>query len=328
MQSARSQWIGIRLACCLAVLSLAAEAREPYRETVGRNGWFIFGRTAKPTPAEQWAYAEQLEEAGRTKVAAKQYLRLVARWPQAPEAGPAQYRYARWVDGRGKRLRAFDEYQRLFDRFTGQFPYDEVLGRQFQIAHELMQKKKGRFFFIPGFAAPERAIPLFEKIIANGPGGEKAPEAQFLIGRAHELGKEYGEAIAAYLTAQNRYPDSTLAEEAGFNAAMCYYRLARENPTDEQLQENAWAALSVFLSRYPASDKRPQAESRRNELYDHRARLAYHRAYFYDRIARRPEAALICYRAFLRQFASSEQAAEAIDRVQVLAKKGEGSHDP
>jgi tetratricopeptide (TPR) repeat protein len=327
MKSARSLWIGIGLACSLAVLS-PAEAREPYRETVGRKGWFIFGRTAKPTPAEQWAYAESLEEAGRVGAAAKQYYRLVARWPQAPEAGPAQYRYARWVDGRGKLLRAFDEYQRLFDRFTGQFPYDEVLGRQFQIAQSLMQKKKGRFLFIPGFAAPERAIPLFEKIIANGPGWEKAPEAQFLIGRAHELGKEYEEAIAAYLTAQNRYPDSALAEESGFHAALCYYRLALENPTDEQLQENAWAALSVFVSRYPASDRRPQAESHRNELYDHRAGLAYLRAYFYDRIARRPEAALICYRAFLRQFPSSERAAEAIDRVQVLAKKGEGSHDP
>ena len=31
------------------------------------------------------------------------------------------------MDGRGKLLRAFDEYQRLFDRFSGQFPFDEVL---------------------------------------------------------------------------------------------------------------------------------------------------------------------------------------------------------
>jgi outer membrane protein assembly factor BamD (BamD/ComL family) len=328
MQSAWPKWIGFGLACGLAALALPTDAREPYRETVGKKGWFIFGRTAKPTASEQWAYAEQLEQAGRTGAAARQYLRLITRWPQAPEAGPAQYRYAQWVDHKGKLLRAFDEYQRLFDRFTGQFPYHDVMARQFQIADELMHKKKGRFLFLPGFAAPERAIPLFEKIIANGPGGEKAPEAQFLIGRAHEMAREYEEAISAYLTTQNRYPDSATAEESGFNAAMCYYRLTLENPNDEQLLENAWAALSVFLSRYPASDKCLDAETHRFDLYSRRADLAYRRAYFYDRIARRSEAALIAYRAFLKQFPSSEWAAEAHGRVQVLAEKVEGSHDP
>ncbi|HRZ11210.1 MAG TPA: outer membrane protein assembly factor BamD [Kiritimatiellia bacterium] len=327
MQSRFLKCARLTLACAIAALALAANAEKPYHETVGKKGWWFFGKTAKPTAAEQWAYADGLEQAGRASKAAKQYYRLVVRWPQAPEAGPAQLRYARWMDGRGKLLHAFDEYQRLFDRFNGQFPFDEVLDRQFEIAEKLMTTKKGRLLFFPGFAAPERAIPLFEKIIANAPGSEKAARAQLLIGRAHELGRIYEEAIASYLTTLNRYPGTAMAEEAGFHAAKCYYRLALENANDEQLMENAWAAASVFVTRYPKSEYALEAEVYRAELYDRRAMLAFRRADFYDRIAKRPEAALLAYRAFLKQFPSSDQVETARTRVEALEKKVEASHD-
>ncbi|MBP7568682.1 MAG: outer membrane protein assembly factor BamD [Acidobacteria bacterium] len=327
MQSAFVRRVRLGMAIGLAVCALSARAEKPYHETVEKKGWFIFGRTAKPTAAEQWAYAQQLEQAGRANKAAKQYYRLIVRWPQAPEAGPAQYRYAQWMDRRGKLLHAFDEYQRLFDRFNGQFPFEEVLNRQFEIAEEVMTTKKGRFLFLPGFAAPERAIPLFEKIIANAPGSEKAARAQLLVGRAHELGKTYEDAIAAYLTTLNRYPGSAMAEEAGFHAAKCYYRLALENPNDEQLMENAWAAVAVFLTRYPGSDNALEAEVYRADLYDRRSELAFRRADFYDRISRRPEAALLAYRAFLKQFPSSKRVDQARSRVEALEAKLESTHD-
>ena len=327
MQSSRWRAIQIGLVCGILAHPLPSAAREAYRETVGKKGWFLFSQPAKATAAEQWDYALQLEQAGKAKAAAKQYYRLVARWPQAPEAGLAQHRYAQWMDRRDKPLHAFDEYQRLFDRFMGQFPYDEVLTRQFEIASDVMQRKKGRFLFMPGFAAPERAIPLFEKIIANGPGGTRAPEAQFLIGRAHEMGKMYEEAIAAYLTTLNRYPASARAEEAGFRAAFCYYRLTAENPNDEQLLESAWAAFSVFLARYPAGERAKEAEAYRAELLNRRAEMVYRRAYFYDHISHRPEAALVAYRAFLKQFPSSKWADEVRERVDVLAPQVEVPHE-
>lgn len=327
MQSPFLKGARFGLAFAVTFLALAARAEKPYHETVGKKGWWFFGKTARPTAAEQWAYADELDQAGRAGKAAKQYYRLVARWPQAPEAGPAQLRYARWIDGRGKLLHAFDEYQRLFDRFNGQFPFDEVLNRQFEIAEKLMTTKKGHFLVFPGFAAPERSIPLFEKIIANAPGSEHAARAQLLVGRAHELGKMYEEAIASYLTTLNRYPGTAMAEEAGFHAAKCYYRLALENANDEQLMENAWAAASVFIARYPKSENSLEAEVYRAELYDRRAALAFRRADFYDRIAKRPEAALLAYRAFLKQFPSSDQVETARARIEALEKKVETPHD-
>ena len=137
----------------------------------------------------------------------------------------------------------------------------------------------------------------------------------------------YEEAIAAYLTAQNRYPASGLAEEAGFKAALCYYRLTLENPNDEQLLENAWAALSVFLTRYPASEKAPEADSRRKELFNRRAALAYRRACFYDRIARRPEAALVAYRTFIHSSLPPNGRTKPGDALRCSRKKWRVPHD-
>ena len=49
-----------------------------------------------------------------------------------------------------------------------------------------MNTKKGKFLFIPGFDAPERAIPLFEKIVASAPEGQHTAEAYYLTGVANE----------------------------------------------------------------------------------------------------------------------------------------------
>ena len=325
--SLRRAAAGAALGLAVAILATPAGAEKVYRETVQtQRGWFT-PRPARGTPAEQWELARSLEAAGRRRAAARHDLALVRSWPQAPEAPGAQLAYARWFEDRGKLQRAFDEYQRLFDQYAGAFPYEEILNRQFAIATNLMHQKKGRFLFLPGFHAPERAVPLLEKLVLNGAGWERTPEAQFLIGRAHELNHGYEEAIAAYMSAEHRYPGSPWAADAAFGMANCYYRLAKESPNNDQALDNGWAALSAFLQRYPADPRREDAERRRDELVARRALLAYERGLFYDRIARRPEAARISYESFIRNFPNAEQAPLARERLRVLAQRGESAHE-
>lgn len=318
--SGRMRWGILQCFAVVAVVAAwhgAVAADKPYVESVERKpSWW--GRPARRTPSEQMAYAMELEQKGRVRAAMKQYYRLVSHWPQSPEAVQAQYRYARWMDERGALGKAFDEYQRLFDRFSGGFPAAEVLERQFEIAHELMHRKKGRFLFLPGFAAPERAIPYFQKILTNAPGWERAAEVQFLIGRAHELGQNWEEAIAAYLATHNRYPNLPVARQAGFNAARCYFRLAKEHPNDLRTLENAWAALAVFVSRYSQGEDVEEVRRMRDELYERRAALAFAQAEYYDRITKKPEAARLTYENFLRQFPSSRLVPKAQERIREL----------
>ena len=302
-------------------------AEKPYEETSSKKGWHPFLRAQGDTPAEQLACAGRLEQAGRIKKAMKQYRALVILWPDSAEAPIAQLHYARLLDQRKKYLQAFDEYQFLFDRYTGKFPYNEVLNRQFEIAHMVMNLKKGKFLFLPGFSAPERATPLFEKIITNGPAGPHAAEAQYLIGAAHEANYEYEEAVVAYMATQYRYPDSSSAEKAAFGQVRCYYLLAQEGSHNEEALENAWAAVTLFLNTYPASEDKATAASYRNVLYGQRAKAAYEKAVFYDRFAKKPKAALIAYESMVGLFPNSDWTALAQARIDELKQTVESDNE-
>jgi outer membrane protein assembly factor BamD (BamD/ComL family) len=313
-------WTVILLAGVLSLTSCRTFFKErPYEETSGKRGWHPFLHPAEKQPDAQLLFADQLLHAGRTKAAMRQFVALTIYWPESKEAATAQYRYAQLWDMKGKDYRAFDEYQRLFNRYPGQFPYDEILNRQFEIATNIMYRKKGKFLIFPGFTAPERAIPMFQAIMTNAPQWKKSAEAQYLMGRANELSLEYEAAIDNYMTVKSRYPDSAFAEPASFQTAYCYYLLAQESPNNEQILDAAWAAMTLFLNYYPSSEKASVASEYQRTLYRQRAKIAYEKATYYDKIVKRPESALIAYECMVRQFPHSDWTGLAQIRIDALS---------
>ncbi|NCC51734.1 MAG: outer membrane protein assembly factor BamD [Spartobacteria bacterium] len=309
--------LGLLIGALGPAVSLQA-ADKAYNESMDRYSNAFFRKTKKTTPAGQFEYALSLEAREKYKAAGKQYYALVRRWPDAPEAPTAQYNYARMLDKHGKRLQAFDEYQRLMEQYAGFFPYEEVLEKQFDIAKWLKKRKKGKLLLFPGFSAPERAIPLLEKVTANGPAWEHAPEAQYLIGQIYDETMQLELATVAYATLQYRYPDSPYAEKATYNKAYDLYRLATESQNDQDLAVSAYAALTFFINTYPRSDYLPQARSYRDILHQRQAEAAYKKARFYDKVARKPKAAIVAYKRFIQQYPDSGWTPTAETRIQEL----------
>ena len=293
---------------------------EPYEETAARKHWYNFWiRPAKDNPHDQLSYADQLRTAGRLRAAGKEYRLLTVFWPEAAEAPKAQLAYARTLDERRKWQDAFEEYTYLIEHYSGTFPYNEILQRQFEIAETVMTTRKAKFLFFPGFLAPERSVPMFEKILEHGPAWEKAPEAQYLIGLANELSLQYELAVAAYLSTQVRYPNSPFAEQAAYHRAMCLEHLAQSEPNNEAALDEAWSAVHQFVIRYPNSDKNSEALKLRDDLLRRRAHIAYNRATYYDTIAHQPKAALMEYQDFVRLFPHSDWTPQAQKRIEQLA---------
>jgi len=189
-----------------ALSASAATAAKPYVEKAPARGFHLFGRPKQKGPEAQWEYVLKLERAGKLRATANQALALRLFWPHSAQAPEAQLLLARTLERRGHLLAAFDAYQHLLEHYSGRFEFNEVLDRQRQIAKTVMDKKKGKFLFLPGFAAPERAIPLYEKIVASAPEGRDTAELYYLIGVANERIYEYDKAIEAYFTALNRFP--------------------------------------------------------------------------------------------------------------------------
>lgn len=317
-----SRAVFLLLLCPLlwAVHPIAAPAQSrPFEESEKQHSWFSFNRPSKSNPADQLAWARSLRDDGRLRKATRAFRALVTTWPGSPEAPSAQLELAQTLDVRGKLEDAFEEYDGLTRRFTGGYAYDEVLRRQFEIARAILDKRRGGLLIFGGFRAPERAIPLLEKVVQNGPRSPYAPEAQFLIAQAYEWSDQLELAVVAYMTAQHRYPTGPWAEKSSFGRARMLVRLSEENPNDEETLEQAWAAVAVFLNTYPKSDDAPVAQAYRETLLRRRAKAAYDKALFYDRLAKRPAAAHQAYSTFLRQFPNSEWTAVARARMEELS---------
>lgn len=293
-------------------------AEPPYVETAPKRGFHLFLRPKKKNPEAQWAQVQALERAGKTRAAANQALALRIWWPNSPEAPQAQMRHARLMERRNHLQDAFDSYQYLIEHYAGRFEFNEVLARQLQIAKTLMDRKKGRFLFFPGYNAPEQAVPLFEKIVASAPEGSGAAEALYLTGAANERAYEYDKAIDAYFSVLNRFPDSEFAPQAAFAQARCHVKVSDDSPNDTRALETARAACQLFLQRHPAAADRAAIEADLARLRDRQAANAYERARYYDRILRKPQAALIEYRNFVALFPGDERTPTAKLRIEEL----------
>jgi outer membrane protein assembly factor BamD (BamD/ComL family) len=275
----------------------------------------------KASAAAQNQYARGLYDQGRLRKAAKAYLALVYAWPDSAEAADAQLAYAQILEKRGDYTKAFDEYQYLIDHYAGHFDYLFIVERQFMIANYMMTARRGKVLFLPGFAAPERALPMLEKILENAPSWEKAAHAQFNIGLIHEQSdRDLELAVAAYELVQNRYGSSEFAAPAAFRAGQCLYRLYLKHPNDEGACNAARMALIQFIRAYPEDDSAPAARAGLRDLDARQATLALDRARYYDRILKRPAAALIAYTDCAQRFPATDQARQARARMEELKK--------
>ena len=296
-------------------VSTAAAKTEP---AVERKSSSWFHRPKKDTPAEQLAYADSLRDAGRDSRAASQYSALVHEWHESPEAPRAQFEYAKLLEKQGDYAEAFDEYEYLIRNFVSGFSFNEVVDRQYRVANAIMSTP-GRFLWIIETAPDyEKALPLFEKIVANAPRWSQTCQAQYDIAQIHERKGELDEAISAYEIVQQNFPRDALAVDAAFRQGECLARLARENPREERRSQAARTLLQRVLREHPNAHEAAQARQWLQEVVARLAAMAYERAQFYDRRSGNPKAAAIAYRDFLNKFPDDHRAAAARARLETL----------
>jgi outer membrane assembly lipoprotein YfiO len=278
-------------------------------------------RPAKQSPAAQLAYAQEQESEGKLKRAGRQYNILVHRWHQSDEAPIAQFAYARLLYKDERYERAFQAFQYMVQYFPGQFDYNEVLDYQLRIANQLLGKRWATFGVFPGFESPERALPLLETIVDNAPNWEKTPAIRLTIAMVYENMKEYEDAITAYEAVIQAHPNRPEAQTAAYREAVCLTELSDKNPRDERRCRAALSSLASFLAAYPKSDRQEEAQASLDRLKLRLETMYYDRARYYDVIEKRPQAALVSYRQFLKQFPSSARSPEILERIETLEKQ-------
>ena len=285
-----------------------------------------FGGIACPA-ADEAAYVveeegrgtcRETQDKGRLKKADRRMLYLVRRWPNSKEAPWAQRARADMLYSRGKLKDAFAEYQYLIDNYSSRMrDYDAVLECQFDIAVDVMNRKRMRWLF-GGYRAPEYAVEYFEDVIRNGPQWARAPEAQYLIGQAYRDSGELDLAIAAYAVLGYRYSDSPLAEDAAWNQISCLELLRKEFPSSRDILDRTLTSTTVFLTTYPVSKHKGEIRQLRNQLYEVMAQKAFDEAAFYAKVPKKPASATLYFEQMIAEFPKSKLVPEAEKRIEEL----------
>jgi len=271
------------------------ETRSESSEKLDKKSGSIFRRPAKDNPAQQLEYARELEENGHLRRAAKQYDALVHRWHFSEEAPVAQFAYARVLYERKRYERAFKEFQYLMQYFSGLFDFSAVLDDQLRIA--------------------------------NAPNWEKAPEIRLMIGMIYENAKEHEKAVTAYESVFQHHPGTEAAQTAALRQALCLADLSDKSPRDERRCRGALSALASFQAAYPRSEKREETSTRMDTLKPRLEEMYYERACYYDKIEKRPKAAIISYREFIKQFPGSDRSSAIVRRIEELERQQDASQE-
>ena len=291
------------------------------------------------TPGEGWTYEavgasgswqrtrakDQLEVAKAAldkqdySIALKAARRTVKIWPLSDFAPEAQYIVGRAYEGKGDDERAFNEYQRVVEKYPRIGLFQEVLQRQSAIADRFLNGQRFRLWgLVPLYRSMEKTADMYEKIVRTGPYSEVAPHAQLSIGTAHEKRKEYPLAVKAYERAADRYSDQpAIAAEATFRAGTAHWKQAQRAEYDQSAAGDAIDSYTDFMTLFPGDPRVKQAQKTIDELRSEQARGNYEIARYYEE-QKKIQGALVYYNEVLLLDPTSKLAEESRRRIEKL----------
>jgi outer membrane assembly lipoprotein YfiO len=309
---------------CLLALPHSAPAPLIYRpgegwtyEPVGSEGKWRRTRAKDQLEVAQAAFDKK-----NFGVALKAARRVVSEWPLSDYAAQAQYLMGRCYEAKKQDEKAFEQYQKVLEKYPKIENCQEILQRQFEIANRYLA---GQWFklwgYIPFFPSMEKTSEMYKKIVNNGPYSEAAPQAQLNIGRAREKQSDYAQAVKAYELAADRYHDRPkVAAEALYKAGMAYNKQARTAEYDQSTAAQAIATFNDFITLYSSDPRVKEAQQLIESLRAEQARGSYEIARFYEK-HQRWSGALVYYNEVLLQNPNSTLAVPAREKIDALKKR-------
>ena len=283
-------------------------------EAVGSEGSWQRSRAKDQLEVAQGALAEK-----NYSLALKAARRTVKIWPLSDYAPEAQFIVARCYEEKGRSQRAFDEYQKVVEKYPRLGLFQDVLQRQYDIAGLYLGGKWFKFWtYIPYGPSMDKTAGMYEKIVKTGPYSDVAPQAQLKIGEAREKQKDFPLAVRAYETAADRYNDRpAIAAEALYRAGMAHWKQANKAEYDQSAAASAIATFTDFMTLFPNDSRVKECQKLIDDLHTEQARGNYEIARFYEK-RHKYQGALIYYNEVLQVDATSTYATDARERIASL----------
>ena len=279
--------------------------------------WFSFiNGPNRATVAEQFAYCQELMDAGDHSKARKQLDALVREWPTSPEAPKAQQKLAEVCFYKlGDAIDAFSEYRYLLDFYSSQCDYGRMADMLYQVAG--VMKIEGKEVMFVRFANTVDVRRAYETCVLRAPGAKWVPEAMMTIGALREEEGKYESAAKVYENLRNTHPDAKEAKAAVAREAEVRMILLREHGYNRSRCRDTINFLQLALRLCRPED----VETIRAYVGEARLQLeseAYLGAKFYDSTTRTRRSAISAYEKFLAEYPDSVHADAVRARLEEL----------
>lgn len=250
------------------------------------------------------------------------YRRLIQKWPTSAATQDARLGLAESLTELGYLHKSYKAYQTLIEKHPNSPHFDTVLQRQFEIGVRFLNGEKHKVWRMRLFTAYDKAVEIFEQVVKNGPFSKVGPQAQFDIGLVYEKQKDNISAVHAYEKILERYPKLPIAESAQFQIGWAYHTEAQRAGYDQNNANQAIAAFSDFLVRYPTSERADEAQRLRADLKGEQSKGLLQIGAFYEK-NKNYKAAVIYYNEVIEQnprSAWANTAQQKLATVSPLAK--------
>jgi outer membrane protein assembly factor BamD (BamD/ComL family) len=282
------------------------------------TSWFL--HVSRDTPAEQFAYAQQMEAEGSLRAARRGYDALVREWPASPEAPKAQLALAMvWAKKYQDYDEAFEALEYLLDFYPRECDYLELVAYEYQLANLIVKEKKT--FLGMSFTSTRVCRQHYESIVRRAPGAHYVPEAMLKIADLREQEDQYEEAVQVYSTLASKFPATPEAQLAAYLEAKARMWLCRRLAYNIPRCKDTASFLQMAIKRHPDPEQTEEMREWHSELLDYMAEDAYQKAKFYDSKQRTRHAALTAWERYLKEYPDSKHADDVRARIEVLQIK-------
>jgi outer membrane protein assembly factor BamD len=257
------------------------------------------------------------EQSGNLAQAIKEYLYIAKNYIFANEAPEAQFFLAKLYKSKGELRRSFDAFQLLITRYPETKKFDESIAEQIRIANYYLEKKNNVFLnlLMSNF---ETAQHMYEKILVTAPFGRYAPLVQFNLGLAYERLGRIQDAVQAYQTIIDKYPNSSVVNNAQYQIGYVHMRMGlNKNSQDLSALSQAQDQFQDYILQHAESEHITQVQKNLQTIGERVSINVYNIASFYDRNRDYPSA-YIYYNDVIRLQPSSPQAALAKTRIEAI----------
>lgn len=275
-----------------------------------------------PSSSSELAAANELASSNQLDQAITAYRQVVKSHPFSKNAAVAQFQVAQLLYQKGDYNNSFKAYTYLLKKYPETSHFEEAVAEQIKIANSYLQgRKKINFIGMPLFSGVERSQEMYETILATAPYSKYAGLTQFNLALSLERQGKAMEAIAAYQKLIDKYPTSSICDDALYQIGYVYMSLGMTGHSqDLSALKEAQNNFDDFLIQYPNSEKMLQAQDNMKTMLNRESGDTLRIARFYD-FSKDYRSAAVYYNEVIRKFPQTTDA--SISKARLAELKSE-----